>query len=342
MPKGKMGLTPEILVTRLGDYLVERGTISAEDLTHALALQQERRDSGKQAPFLGQILISMKVIDRETLDQAITEQILQLRNVLENYNKFLEKRVQERTAELELALDRLSELNKMKSNLVANISHELRTPLTHIKGYIELLISEGLGPLTSDQGQALEVMENSSERLERLIEDLLLFSMAEKDQIILHIRPFNLNKLCNDVVNRAANSADQRDIKLRVDYSNDPVFIEGDEEKISWAITQLLDNAIKFTHPGGNAEIKVEVEGKFASVAVADSGIGIPAEKFSEIFESFHQLDGSSTRRYGGTGLGLSLVKKIIEAHGSVIHVASEVDHGSTFTFLLKLVENHK
>ena len=336
-----MGLTPETLVARLGDYLVERGTISAENLQAALILQQKTRDSGKQAPLLGQILISMGVINREILDQAVTEQILQLRGALENYNKFLEKRVQERTAELELALSRLSELNQLKSNLVANISHELRTPLTHIKGYIELLISEGLGPLTSDQEQALEVMENSTDRLERLIEDLLLFSMAEKDQIILHIRPVNLPKLCKDLLNRAGDSASMRNIKLRLDCSIEPLIIEGDEEKIAWAISQLLDNAIKFTSPGGNAEIKIEVERKFATLAVIDTGIGIPSEKFNEIFESFHQLDGSSTRRYGGTGLGLSLVKKIVEAHGSVIHVASEIEHGSTFTFLLKLAEDH-
>ena len=335
-----MSLTPEVLVTRLGDYLLERGTITGEDLQRALALQMELREAGKQAPLLGQILISMGVINREILDQAVTEQILQLRSALENYNKSLEKRVQERTAELELALSRLSELNQLKSNLVANISHELRTPLTHIKGYIELLISEGLGPLTTDQEQALDVMENSTERLERLIEDLLLFSMVEKEQIILHIRPFNLNKLCTDLVNRATNAAEQRNIKLRIECSTEAVIIDGDEEKIAWAITQLLDNAIKFTPPGGNAEIKIEVEGKFASLAVSDTGIGIPSEKFDEIFESFHQLDGSSTRRYGGTGLGLSLVKKIVEAHGSVIHVASEVEHGSTFTFLLKLAEN--
>jgi len=334
-----MSLTPEVLVTRLGDYLLERGTITGEDLQRALALQMELREAGKQAPLLGQILISMGAINREILDQAVTEQILQLRSALENYNKSLEKRVQERTAELELALSRLSELNQLKSNLVANISHELRTPLTHIKGYIELLISEGLGPLTTDQEQALDVMENSTERLERLIEDLLLFSMVEKEQIILHIRPFNLNKLCTDLVNRAANAAEQRNIKLSIECSTEAVIIEGDEEKIAWAITQLLDNAIKFTPPGGNAEIMIEVEGKFASLAVSDSGIGIPSEKFDEIFESFHQLDGSSTRRYGGTGLGLSLVKKIVEAHGSVIHVASEVEHGSTFTFLLKLAE---
>ncbi len=335
-----MGLTPEILVTRLGDYLVERGTISPENLQRALTLQKEIRDSGKQVPLLGQILISMGVINRETLDQAVTEQILQLRSALENYNKLLEKRVQERTAELERALSRLSELNQMKANMVSNISHELRTPLTHIKGYIELMISEDLGPLTKDQTQALEVMENSSERLERLIDDLLLFSMAEKNQIILRHRPFNLVKLCNELVARAREAANPLKILVSLDCPNEIIAINGDEEKIGWAITQLLDNAIKFTSPGGSVRIKIELEGKFASLAVIDTGIGIPEEKFEEIFESFHQLDGSSTRRYSGTGLGLSLVKRIIEAHGSVIRVASELEHGSTFSFLLKLVED--
>jgi len=184
-------------------------------------------------------------------------------------------------------------------------------------------------------------MENSTDRLEKLIEDLLLFSMAEKGQIILHIRPFDLYKLCSDLLNRVSDSAKRRNIKLHFDCSTNQVLIDGDEEKIAWAITQLMDNAIKFTPQGGNAEIKIEVEGKFASLAVVDTGIGIPPEKFGEIFESFHQLDGSSTRRYGGTGLGLSLVKKIVEAHGSVIHVTSDVGHGSTFTFLLKLAEDH-
>jgi signal transduction histidine kinase len=334
-----MSLTPEILVSRLGEYLIYRGLLTAEKLKLALDYQQEIRETSQQVPLLGQVLVTMGLIDRETLDHTITEQIIQLRTALEDANKKLEERVRERTAELELALSRLYELNQLKSNFVANVTHELRTPLTHIKGYLELLISQSLGPLTEDQVQALQVMHSSSGRLERLIEDLLLFSMSERDQISLHIRPFNLENLCLDLINRLEGIADQKKLKVQFECPKYLPKIDADEEKVAWAILQLLDNAIKFTPDSGKVTLKVESEGKFVSIAVIDTGIGFPIEKMNEIFEPFHQLDGSSTRRYGGAGLGLSLVKKIIEAHGSVIHVSSQMGHGSTFTFLLKLSE---
>ena len=118
------------------------------------------------------------MIDQATLDQAVTEQIIQLRSALQAANRTLERRVYERTAELEAALQRLSELNQMKANFVANISHELRTPLTHIKGYLELMVTDSLGPLTDEQRHALQVSQKASDRLENLIEDLIMFSMA--------------------------------------------------------------------------------------------------------------------------------------------------------------------
>lgn len=334
-----MSLTPEILVSRLGEYLIYRGLLTAENLKLALDYQQEIREKSQQVPLLGQVLVTMGLIDRETLDHAITEQIIQLRTALEDANKKLEERVRERTAELELALSRLYELNQLKSNFVANVTHELRTPFTHIKGYLELLISQSLGPLTDDQAQALQIMHSSSARLERLIEDLLLFSMSERGQISLHIRPFNLEKLCLDFIGRFEKIADQKKLEVQFECPKNLPEIDADEEKVAWAILQLLDNAIKFTPDNGKVTLKVEAEGKFVSIAVIDTGIGFPIEKTNEIFEPFHQLDGSSTRRYGGAGLGLSLVKKIVEAHGSVIHVSSQMGHGSTFTFLLKLSE---
>jgi signal transduction histidine kinase len=334
-----MGLTPEILVSRLGDYLISRKLLTPEKLQLALDYQQEIREKNQPVPLLGQVLVTMGLIDRETLDQAITEQIIQLRTALEDSNKKLEERVRERTAELELALSRLYELNQLKSNFVANVTHELRTPLTHIKGYMELLINQSLGPLTDDQDQALQVMHTSSDRLERLIEDLLLFSMSERDPISLHIRPFYLEKLCVDLIGRLDRAAGQKKIKIQFECPSDLPKIDADEEKVAWAIMQLMDNAIKFSSDNSKVTLKVEAEGKFVSIAVIDNGIGFPMERQDEIFEPFHQLDGSSTRRHGGAGLGLSLVKKIVEAHGSVIHVSSQLGLGSTFTFLLKLSE---
>jgi signal transduction histidine kinase len=112
--------------------------------------------------------------------------------------------------------------------------------------------------------------------------------------------------------------------------------VQADEEKLSWVLAQLLDNAIKFTKPEGVVKLTAVLENdKMLNITVSDSGIGIEEQRIKEIFEPFHQLDGSATRRYGGTGLGLALVRQIVEAHGSVINVSSALDKGTTITFLL-------
>jgi signal transduction histidine kinase len=136
---------------------------------------------------------------------------------------------------------------------------------------------------------------------------------------------------------RAQAKADDKQTRLSTDFEPDLPPVMADEQKISWVLTQLLDNAIKFTPTGGKVtlEVKRDISPEMLRVAVADTGIGIPEEQLAEIFEPFHQLDGSSTRRYGGTGLGLSLVKQIIEAHGSIVRVKSEPGNGSTFSFPL-------
>src|SRR3990172_12741826 len=131
-------LSPEMLVSRLGDSMVKKGHLREDDLQKALAYQQDQLGQGKTC-LLGQALIELKLLDQAVLDQVVTEQIIQLRNALQAANRSLEQRVQQRTAELQGALERLSELRQMKANFIANISHELRTPLTHVKGYIELL-----------------------------------------------------------------------------------------------------------------------------------------------------------------------------------------------------------
>jgi len=325
-------LTPEILVPRLGDYLVERGTITSEGLEHALDYQSQLRAGGKQL-LLGQVLLELGLIDRQTLDQAITEQIMQLRAALQETNRQLEQRVQERTAELQNALHKLSELNQLKSNIVANISHELRTPLTHIKGYLELLIAEMMGPLSQDQVSALEVMQRSTERLERQIEDLILFSIASRGEFSLRLASKNVGALFETIIKRSQTKALEKQIDLRAEVPPGIGLIKVDEEKFSWALVQLVDNAIKFTPSEGKVTLAAEPRDGIIHLAVIDTGIGIPENRMAELFEPFHQLDGSSTRRYGGTGLGLSLVRQIIEAHGSSIHVHSTVGKGSRFEF---------
>ncbi|HET6821975.1 MAG TPA: histidine kinase dimerization/phospho-acceptor domain-containing protein, partial [Anaerolineales bacterium] len=172
-------LTPEMLVPRMGEYLIQKGLISAESLQNALNYQQEEIAKGNSI-LLGQALLDLKLLERADLDQAVTEQIIQLRSALQAANRTLERRVEERTAELQKALERVSELSQLKANFVSNISHELRTPLTHIKGYVELLVTESLGSITDEQRHALQVSQQSTGRLEALIEDLILFSLASR------------------------------------------------------------------------------------------------------------------------------------------------------------------
>ncbi|NMC54210.1 MAG: hypothetical protein GYA48_11300 [Chloroflexi bacterium] len=328
-------LTPEILVPRLGDYLVERGILSPQALKDALNKQNQLTTPNQPPPLLGNILVDLGYIDRATLDQIITEQILQLRSALQAANQSLERRVQERTAELEMALKKVSELSQLKSNFIANISHELRTPLTHIIGYIELLISRDLGPLTDDQEQATFIMKRSSERLKRLIEDLILFSNTEGGQVHLEIETFSINLLFEELRRQVQTKRRDTSMDIEINCPENLQPVRADQEKILWVLLQLVDNAIKFNKPGGKITIAAENDGSFVRLSVADTGIGIAPDKLEEIFEPFHQLDGSSTRKAGGTGLGLNLARKIVEAHGSILSVYSEPGEGSRFEFTI-------
>jgi signal transduction histidine kinase len=328
-------LTPEVLVPRLGEHLVQTGQITDEDLHRALAFQKEKQSQG-QRYLLGEALIVLNLLTRRQIDHAVTEQIIQLRNALEDANRFLEERVKERTSELQEALRKLSELSQMKANFVANISHELRTPLTHVKGYLELLSTGTLGPLSDDQSNALQVSQKAAGRLESLIDNLILFSLAARGEMTLRLTPVNLDKVAQEIINYSLPKAQDRKVSLVYENKSDIPLVQADEEKISWAILQLIDNAIKFTPSGGKVSLSLEKESdKLVAVIVADTGIGIPADRLLEVFEPFHQLDASSTRRYGGTGLGLALVKEIVSAHGSMVEVKSEEGKGSAFSFPL-------
>lgn len=328
-------LTPEVLVPRLGEHLVQTGQITDADLHRALAFQKEKQSQG-QHYLLGEALIVLNLLTRRQIDHAVTEQIIQLRNALEDANRFLEERVKERTSELQEALRKLSELSQMKANFVANISHELRTPLTHVKGYLELLSTGTLGPLSDDQSNALQVSQKAAGRLESLIDNLILFSLAARGEMTLRLTPVNLDKVAQEIINYSLPKAQDRKVSLVYENKSDIPLVQADEEKISWAILQLIDNAIKFTPSGGKVSLSLEKESdKLVAVIVADTGIGIPADRLVEVFEPFHQLDASSTRRYGGTGLGLALVKEIVSAHGSMVEVKSEEGKGSAFSFPL-------
>jgi signal transduction histidine kinase len=338
MPNNLPKLTPEMLIPRLGEYIVQKGLLKENDLQKALAYQQEQIKAGK--PYLlGQALMDLKLLDRDALDQVVTEQLIQLRSALQSSHRNLEQRVKERTSDLNEALQRLSELSQMKANFVANISHELRTPLTHVKGYLELLVTESLGPVSEDQRRALQVSQRATTKLESLIEDIIMFSLASRGEMSMKLDNADIGRIVSLAAKSALNKAEERGVQIIVAVPQNIPAVQADPEKIGWVVNQLLDNGIKFTPAGGNVVIALKEEGiNLVICSVTDTGIGIPASRLNEVFEPFHQLDASSTRHFGGTGLGLALVRQIVEAHGSLLDIQSVEGKGSTIKFPLLAV----
>jgi signal transduction histidine kinase len=332
---GLLGLQPrstEQLVPRLGDYLLAHGYVSPLDLQLALDQKAAQPDA-----LLGQILVDMGLLKRETLDQVIAQQILELQLALLDSNRRLEQRVQERTAELEATLLKLTELNQLKSNIIANISHELRTPLTHVKGYSALLAEGELGPLNAEQRDAFGAVVGAVTRLEQLINDLISYASAARGEITLNLQPVSVAALLLAVEERYKPSALKKMVDFRLETTLAAAAVNADEEKVRWVLLQLADNALKFTEAGGTIVVSARRISDRVVFQVRDDGVGIAPEQVPLIFEEFRQLDGSSTRRYGGTGLGLALAHRILEAHGSRFHVESERGQGSLFEFSLPL-----
>jgi PAS domain S-box-containing protein len=227
-------------------------------------------------------------------------------------------------------------LDRMKSQLLANVSHELRTPLVSIKGYNELLLRGALGPLTPRQRRALEIAGANTDRLIELIEALLDFAHHEEGR--LEIRPVrvDIRDPVQDAVAALHDRVASRSLQLRVEVPPAPLWVMGDRGRLAQVFRAILGNAEKFSE-GVAGEIVVEARpfGDQVEVRVTDRGIGIPAEAQKRIFDRFYQVDGSSTRRFGGAGMGLALAKELVTMHDGEILVESEPGNGSTFTVRL-------
>ena len=336
-----MDTTPQWLVPRIGDFLLKQGEITDEQLNIALTRQKEATESGEHV-LLGQTLLELGYLERETLDRAITQQIVELHAALQESNRTLKQRVTERTKELRHALERLTEINQIKANLISNISHELRTPLAHIKGYVELFVAGQLGDLSNEQSEAMQVTLRATNRLGSLIEDLIEFSTASREGITLHLQPVSIPELIDGVFDRSSEKAKKAGVALEPKLEENLPDLQVDPERLSWAIFQLVDNGIKFTPDGGKVNIQVGIKDLGIHFIVSDTGIGIPEDRIHEIFEPFHQLDGSPTRRYGGAGLGLALVKIIVDAHGAELSVESQEDQGTKFEFTIPSASGNK
>ena len=330
-------LSPEVLVPRLGDYLVEKDLLTEEQLARALRIQQEHIAMDTYT-MLGKILTNEGYITQDTLDTAITEQIYLLQQALRDSNNQLEERVEQRTLDLQAALEKLTQLGQLKTNFISNISHELRTPLAHMIGYIDLLRDRTLGPLTSDQEHALETLNSSYERLYNLIDELIQFSMLSQGEMSIKARKTDLDTLLENSIAHAQKFALEKEVKFTIRNEAQSLNILADPEKIGWVLNELAENAIKFNEVGGKVVLTAFQAEGLVVFRVMDNGPGIAPDQVSEIFEAFHQLDGSSTRRHGGTGIGLTLAKQIIESHQSRLMVKSQTGQGSVFQFSLPII----
>ncbi len=254
--------------------------------------------------------------------------------------------------DLRKAYGELKQLDAMKGDFLANISHELRTPLAPIIGYVEMLLSGRPGPLTDRQRSHLSVVEQAVQRLQGLIEDLLAFVQMDQGNLGIQPRAFALGPLLEERARLITPRATEKGLIVEVAVPADLPDVLVDPQQIARAVALMLDNAIKFTPQGGHVTLsgKTHVtpddappswEHGYVEVSLSDTGIGIPADKIPRIFEKFYQVDASTTRSYGGTGLGLALVKQIMESHGTQVMVESTPNIGSTFRFRLPTASPH-
>jgi len=324
---------------RLGDILVQQGIITPEQLNAALARQVALAQAGNPQR-LGAVLLDMGMITLGQLEDVLNEQ-QRLQQALEIYNRQLEQEVARRTAELQKALAELQQLDKLKSDFLSNVSHELRTPLAYIKGYLSLALEGNLGPLTPELQEGLGVAFQGAERLERIINDLLTFVDLDRGRVAIHVSQFQPTELLAQVERDIKTRAEAKGLSLQVVLPPNPPPLNGDMQALYRALYNLADNAVKFTPEGGQVVLEVSLlpGRQQARLAVRDTGIGIPADQLNKVFDRFYQVDGSSTRRFGGMGLGLALVKLIVEAHGSTVHIESQEGRGTCVYFDLPVAE---
>lgn len=232
----------------------------------------------------------------------------------------------------------LQEKDRLKDEFLANTNHELRTPLSAVIAFTELLIDESTGELNDLQKDYLNEINDSGRELLDRINGFLDLSKIAAGKILLYKEFFGVDELIDPVIRRVRPLYNNKGVALEVAPSaGNCLQILADREKSGQILTNLLSNALKFTPPDGNVVVSafLDESGRYVSVSVKDTGIGIDSRDQQKIFEPFQQVDGTPARRYGGTGIGLALAKKLVELHGGTIKVSSKRQHGSTFIFTL-------
>jgi signal transduction histidine kinase len=262
--------------------------------------------------------------DRQTYTTLATQTAVALRNA-------------QLYADQMATVERLKELDNMKSAFLANMSHELRTPLNSILGFTQVMI-EGLdGPLTDDMQMDLELIEKNGKHLLSLINDVLDMARIEAGRVSFYIEPVNIRALMEDVLRTNSALAREKSLSLNLESTlEDGLQIMADSVRMRQVLINVVGNSIKFTEEG-SVNVYADQDGEMIRIRVVDTGIGIPPDKLDAIFEAFTQVDTSTTRKVGGTGLGLPISRRLIEMHDGRLWAESTGVSGEGSTFIIEL-----
>jgi two-component system sensor histidine kinase BarA len=273
---------------------------------------------------------------------------MQVASVRENYRELAEK-----NEALKTSYDELKQLDQLKSTFLATVSHELRTPLTSIIGYAEMLESGAAGALSDGQTEFLKTIRGKADQLLGLISSLLDLGHLEAQNLQLHSEAVDPRALLSDVGSTIVPNANRRNVALDIEVADDTPKIWGDPVRLQQIVLNLADNAMKFSAEGGTVVLRAEAGELDAGgpgglgaalftasrpgvvLTVRDTGMGIPEENLTRIFDAFYQVDAGTTRAHGGAGLGLSIVKQLVDSHDGKIEVTSALGEGTIFTVTL-------
>lgn len=235
--------------------------------------------------------------------------------------------------------EQIQAANDAKSEFVSLVAHELRVPMTSIKGYADLIVSGVAGPLSEQQAQFLQVIRRNLVRMSALISDLSDINRIESGRMVFNVKPFDISETIADVVGSLQERLDARQQTLTVTVADGLTAVSADAARVGQVLTNLLSNANKYTPDGGAIAIEAVRQADYVAVSVQDNGIGISEENQKKLFTQFFRAEDTAVREQQGWGLGLSIVRRMVEAQGGQIQFSSTIGQGSTFTFTLPLAK---
>jgi signal transduction histidine kinase len=247
----------------------------------------------------------------------------------------LEVKVEERTRQLSQAFEEVKKLDKRKSDFISSVSHELRTPLTSIKGYASILLTGKLGNIPEEALERLKKINRHSDELVHMVNDLLDISRIESGKVIMKFETLSLKEIMEKINDLFAEQFRAKNITFSYQLAEHCDTLSADRSQIERVFINLIGNAFKFTPENGKISVNVKCLDKNIQIDVTDTGFGIPEDAQEAIFEEFYRVENPINQEVKGTGLGLTLVKHIIEGHHGKIWVKSKIGQGSTFSFTI-------